>query len=177
MPVPGGTTRRLANACCAQRSSRYRSSLRAYSISTLRANASAVPKASTVTEWSITRSTGSSGSSRPPPRVGHRVAHRRQIDDGGHTGEVLHQHPRRTEGDLALGAAAPSGQRGDVVGADERRALVAKQVLEQDLQRVREPGDTELGLQAVQPEDLVVAVTDAQRRSRPEAVAHGAHLP
>ena len=37
--------------------------------------------------------------------LGHRIAHRREIDDGGNTGEILHQDARRTEGDLLLGRA------------------------------------------------------------------------
>ena len=64
-------------------------------------------------------------------------------------------------GDLALRTAAPTRQRRDIVRPDERRSLVAKQILQQDLQRVREPGDTELVFQAIQPKDLVVTVTDA----------------
>jgi hypothetical protein len=31
----------------------------------------------------------------------HRVAHRGQVDDAGHAGEVLHEHAGRGEGDLA----------------------------------------------------------------------------
>ena len=33
--------------------------------------------------------------------LGHRVAHRGQIDDGGNAGEILHEHARRPKGDLA----------------------------------------------------------------------------
>ena len=33
----------------------------------------------------------------------HRVAHRGQVDDGRHAGEVLHQHPGGLEGDLDAG--------------------------------------------------------------------------
>ena len=36
----------------------------------------------------------------------HRVAHGGEIDDGRHAGEILHQHARRTEGDLVLVLAA-----------------------------------------------------------------------
>ena len=36
----------------------------------------------------------------------HRVAHRGEIDHGGHAGEVLHQHARRPERDLAVALAA-----------------------------------------------------------------------
>ena len=37
--------------------------------------------------------------------TGHGVAHRCQIDNGGHAGEVLHQHPGRPEGDFMIGGA------------------------------------------------------------------------
>ena len=35
-----------------------------------------------------------------------RVAHRGEIDDGGHAGEVLQQHAARAEGDLFLFACS-----------------------------------------------------------------------
>ena len=40
---------------------------------------------------------------------GHRVAHRGEVDHGGHTREVLHQDTRRGEGDLlgGLGLGVP----------------------------------------------------------------------
>ena len=62
IPIPGGTTRKPSNAPCAHRSSAYRSPLRSYSRSMLRAYANREPNASTCTEWSITRSAGTSGS-------------------------------------------------------------------------------------------------------------------
>ncbi len=37
---------------------------------------------------------------------GHRVAHRGEVDDGRHAGEILHQDAGRAEGDLVLGLAA-----------------------------------------------------------------------
>ena len=61
----------------------------------------------------------------------------------GHAGEVLQQHARRHERDLLLrlGRDVPAGERLDVVRVDERAVLAAQQVLEQDLQRVRQPRD------------------------------------
>jgi tetratricopeptide (TPR) repeat protein len=73
-----------------------------------------VPKSSTITEWSMTRSTGTSGlifSGRR--RALHGVAHGGEIDHGGHAGEVLHQHARRAEGDLVLGLALVLQPGGD----------------------------------------------------------------
>ena len=70
------------------------------------------------------------------------VAHRREIDDGGHAGEVLQQDAGRREGDFLLTPCdvdVPPGERLDVVGIDEPRVFAAQQVLEQDLQRERQP--------------------------------------
>ena len=44
----------------------------------------------------------------------HGVAHGGEIDDGRNAGEVLHQHARRAEGDLAFGLAAIVEPVGDV---------------------------------------------------------------
>ena len=70
----------------------------------------------------------------------HRVAHRGEIDDRRHAGEVLHQHPRRAERDLVLMFAAIAGPRGDrldVLLLDAASVLVAQQVFEHDLERER----------------------------------------
>ncbi len=50
----------------------------------------------------------------------HRVAHRGEVDDGGHAGEVLHQHARRPVGDLPIRAPRlqPLGDRLDVLDGD-----------------------------------------------------------
>jgi hypothetical protein len=72
----------------------------------------------------------------------HGVPHRGEVDDRGDAREVLEEHPRRHEGDLVLGDAlrVPGEQRLDVLAADAQAVLEAEQVLEQDLQRDREPG-------------------------------------
>ena len=68
------------------------------------------------------------------------VAHRREIDDGRNTGEVLKQHARGGERNLLLNLRGhvPAGQRLNVFGIDEARVLPAQQVLEQDFQRERQ---------------------------------------
>ena len=70
-----------------------------------------------------------------------RVAHRGEVDDRRDVGEVLHEHAARGERDLRrrLGRRIPSGERLDVAGRDLLAALGPQQVLEQDLQRVRQP--------------------------------------
>ena len=68
----------------------------------------------------------------------HRLAHGGEVDDGGHAGEVLHQHARRTEGDLLArrGLRIPVDEGLDIGLGDGRAVLVAQQVFEQDAQRV-----------------------------------------
>jgi hypothetical protein len=68
------------------------------------------------------------------------VAHCGEIDDGGHAREVLHEHTRREEGDLAFGGALvePCRDGLDVVDLDAASVLMAQQVLQEDLQRHRQ---------------------------------------
>jgi hypothetical protein len=71
----------------------------------------------------------------------HGLAHGGEIDHRRHAGEVLHEHPRRAEGDLPrhtpLGRplGRPIRQGGDVLGVHAGAVFAAQQVLEQDLQR------------------------------------------
>ena len=77
------------------------------------------------------------------------VAHRREIDDAGHAGEVLQQHARRHERDLAASGSAFGSQLASASMSaclDDCAVLVAQQVLEQDLQRERQPPRREAGL-------------------------------
>ena len=56
---------------------------------------------------------------RVAAHLGHRVAHRGEVDDRGNAGEVLQQHARGGEGDLlaGLGLRVPAGEGLDVGGA------------------------------------------------------------
>ncbi len=69
--------------------------------------------------------------------LGHGGAHGRQVDHGGHAGEVLHQHPRRAVLDLSVGTAIlePVGQGVQVLAAYGLAVLPAQQVLQQHLER------------------------------------------
>ena len=81
--------------------------------------------------------------------VAHRVAHGGEVDDGGYAGEVLQQHARRVERDLLrrLGVCDPAGDCFDAfLGAG------SEHVLEQDPERVREPGCG--GVELVEPVTL-----------------------
>ncbi len=141
-----------------------------------------MPKLSTITEWSITRSTGDSGLilGRIAAQRHHRVAHGRQIDHGGNAGEVLHQHAGRAKGDLALGLAAvaqPLAHRLDVVDRDRAPVFPAQQVLEQHLQRKGQPADiAEPGLGGrLEAVIVVFAPFDIERAAGLQGVL--AHLP
>ena len=71
----------------------------------------------------------------------HGVAHRGEIDHRRHAGEVLHQHARRPERDLAIGCLVlePLRDRLDVLLGDRAAVLVAQQIFQQDLERERQP--------------------------------------
>ena len=75
-------------------------------------------------------------------RPGHRRAHRGEVDDRGHAGEVLEEHPGGGEGPLPVVAAgaAPADEGLDVRLADVALAAVAEQILEEDLHRDGECG-------------------------------------
>ena len=108
---------------------------------------------------------------------GHRVAHRREIDDGRNPGEVLQDDARGGEGDLVLGRGLrpPAGERLDVGPGDVLPVLVPEEVLEQDLQREREAADAMGVLERVEAVDDERVVADAQGPAGGEAV-HGAGL-
>jgi hypothetical protein len=104
---------------------------------------------------------------RVAPEVGHGVAHDRQVHDGGHPGEVLHDHPGRHERDLGLGDGArpPRRQRLDVAPLDDAASRVAQQVLEEDPDGHRQlaiGGDVADGAQPID-------VREARRQRRPSA--------
>ena len=108
----------------------------------------------------------------------HRVAHRGEIDDGGHAGEILHQHARRAEGDLMLCLAAildPGRDRLDVFLLDGAAVLVAQQIFEHDLERerqLRDAGEAVL-LRRLQRVNLVGLGPDRQRFAAFETVEAG----
>ena len=110
---------------------------------------------------------------RVAAEVGHRVPHRREVDDGRDAGEVLEQDARRREGDLAarLVRRHPPRDRFDVV-----RVAVPEHVLEQDPERVREPRDVPALLQRVQPVDLELAIADGERGAGGNVVGHASNL-
>jgi hypothetical protein len=106
---------------------------------------------------------------RVAAEVVHGVAHRRQVDDGGDAGEVLMDDPGRRERDLTrrLLLRRPLRDCLDVLLGGR-----PKDVLEQDLQRVREPFDVVALLERREPEDLVALVSDVECRASSEGIGH-----
>ena len=73
----------------------------------------------------------------------HGIAHGSEIHHRRDAGKVLHQHPRRAEGDLALRRLGlePLSDRLQILLGDGTAILVAQQVLEQDLHGERQTGN------------------------------------
>ncbi len=94
-------------------------------------------------------------------KIADGLAHRREVDDARHAGEVLHDHPRRCElnFDARVGLRIPLRDGADVIGGDVGAVLGAKQVLGQDFQAVREFLGAVDGVEAV---DLIALVADLQ---------------
>ena len=70
-------------------------------------------------------------------------AHRGEVHHRRDSREVLEENPSRHEGTLAIGGgdgAVPACDRLDIAFADRRSRRVAHAVLEQDLERHRQPG-------------------------------------
>src|SRR6185295_11035935 len=91
-----------------------------------------------------------------------------------HAGEVLQQDARRRERNLFLRAAlhVPPRQRLDIPALDEPAILVAQQILEQNLQRVRQPRDFSktAGGKRRQAEEIVATPAGFERLSGIERV-------
>jgi hypothetical protein len=94
--------------------------------------------------------------------VADRLPHGGEVDDAGHAGEVLHDHPGRGELDLhaGIGRRIPFRDRLDVVLGDVGVVLGAQQILGEHLEAVGKFLGTR---HRVQPVDLVALVSDLQR--------------
>jgi LPXTG-motif cell wall-anchored protein len=103
----------------------------------------------------------------------HRIAHRREIDDGGDAGEVLKEHTARGERDLLrrLGGRLPGGHRLDMRGQHGHAIFGTEQVLEQDLERERELRRLgELGNDGIEAVDGEGVVADLENGAAAEGV-------
>ena len=107
----------------------------------------------------------------------HCVAHGRKVDHGGNAGKVLHQHAGRAEGDFAVALAflEPERDAANVVGGDRAAIFVTQQILEQDLERERQVGDTDqpVSLGLLEVEIVVFIAVDVERAPAIEAVERG----
>ena len=81
------------------------------------------------------------------PQVDHGVAHGRQVDYGGHPGEILHQNASGPIGNFALGGLAlePVGHGLHVGGGHRSPVFMAQQVLEQHLEAEGQAADVSQG--------------------------------
>jgi hypothetical protein len=106
---------------------------------------------------------------RVTAQVADRLPHGRQVDDARYAREVLHEDPRGGELDLdaRVGGRFPAAQRPDVVGGDVRAVLGAEQVLQENLQAVRQ---AVVPVHGVDPVVLIARVADAQLAARTEGV-------
>ncbi len=107
------------------------------------------------------------------------VAHRREIDDRRHAGEVLHQHASRTEGELALGrfCLEPFGHRLDVILGHGAPVFVAQHVFQKDFHRERQAGNAleAISLRGRQTEICVCLATNLERLAASKTV-EGSHV-
>ena len=105
---------------------------------------------------------------------GDRIAHGGEIHHAGHAGEVLEEHARRAERDLAIFGPfhVPRRHRAHIVLLHERAVLVAQQVLEQNLKRKRQASYGAAGERGerVEPIDRVVLSVDREGRPGVKAV-------
>jgi hypothetical protein len=69
------------------------------------------------------------------------VAHRREVDNGGHSGEILQQDAARAKGDFFLDRAldVPRSECLDVVALHERVVFITQQIFEEDLEAEGQP--------------------------------------
>ena len=109
---------------------------------------------------------------RVAAEVSYRVPESSQIDDGRDPGEVLEEDPLGAEGHRGRGGIPwPRREPGDIVSADDSVVLVAQEVLQEDLDRVGQPGDVGHVPESGKPPDLVVLVSHSQWRPGAEAVS------
>ena len=101
--------------------------------------------------------------------VGDRLTHGGQVDDAGHTREVLHDDAGRGELDLRVGLSGrvPGGQGAHVVSGDVGAVLSAQQVLGKHLEAV---GQTLYAGDGVEAVDLVTAAVHVEDGAGVEGV-------
>jgi hypothetical protein len=167
MPAPGGTTRTLSNACCPAQEAVALAVAPVLEVD-VRLVRLAGPEQIDLYRVIDDQVDGNKRvhDARVAALAIDGASHRGEIHHRGHAREILHQHAAGHERDV-LGLTGPPRERRHVVGADVSRASTPEQVLEQDLQRVRESLDLTDALvrEPPQPRDLDVAVGGGEARS------------
>ena len=105
----------------------------------------------------------------------HRIAHRGQVGHRGDSREVLEQHPSGHEGDfdVRFGWGSQRATGLDVVRRNDSTVLAAEQVLEQDLQGIRQALNRQAGgSQSWQVSDPEGPAGGGHRSYRAKAVRH-----
>ena len=77
----------------------------------------------------------------------HRIAHGGKVDDGGNSGEILHEHPRRTVLNFTVDPSflEPVGHALEIVAGDGLAVLEPEQILEQHFHRIGKARDVAEG--------------------------------
>ncbi len=104
----------------------------------------------------------------------HRIAHRGEIDDARHAGEILQHDACRHERDFGVGflLRVPVRDRLDFLRRDIRAVLVAQQILEQDLHRIGQALEIETLAELGEAADLVVRAVDLEDVPGRKRVVH-----
>ena len=179
MPVPGGTTRKLSKAAGAPAQERIALAVPLVFLLDIGVECARIAEGidrHRVVDDEVDRNQRID-LARVAAKCAHGVAHRRKIDHGGDAGEILHQHARRAEGDLAVAGPRlePLCHAADVIGGDRAAVLMAQEIFEQHLQRERQAADAgepvRLGL--LQIEIVIAALADPKRSPAIEAVERG----
>src|SRR5262249_33861171 len=103
----------------------------------------------------------------------HRVSHRSKIDHRRHAGKVLQKYAARGKGNLLFGPTltAPRGQCLNITFVDVASVFGAKQVFEQDAQRVGKMAGADTGfIKRIQTIDFVVFGANMESGSSAKAV-------
>ena len=109
-----------------------------------------------------------------------RIAHRREIDDAGYAGKILHQHTRGAVLDLAvgrLGVVLPIDDRLHVVSGDGLAVLEPQHVLEQHLHREGQAADVAVFFRGGRKAEIIVGFAPRGERGAgvQRIVADGSH--
>ena len=101
----------------------------------------------------------------------HGIAHSGKVNHGRDTGEILHQHPRRREGDflVGFGLGFPVDEGLNIGLADHLAIFMAQQIFQQNLQG---EGQARCIFHFIQTVDDIFLPVDLERAARLETIGH-----